>query len=146
MGLFKNQHPTAGGPDPFLSPQSSMRQGWHGPHVDEEGREYFANSELGVSSWTDPRQETQCPGWFFLCFFLMFFVMLDGCVSKLVSPDNSPVDLLYRNHECLRQLAEGTEKHQPECPQAQQTLIECEQQKREDAKKLSKHGWFLDQD
>lgn len=34
-------------------------EGWHGPHVDEEGREYFANSELGVSSWTDPRQETQ---------------------------------------------------------------------------------------
>lgn len=34
-------------------------EGWHGPHVDEEGREYFANSELGVSSWQDPRQETQ---------------------------------------------------------------------------------------
>jgi len=34
-------------------------EGWHGPHVDEEGREYFANSELGVSSWQDPRHETQ---------------------------------------------------------------------------------------
>ncbi|CAJ1349906.1 unnamed protein product [Effrenium voratum] len=34
-------------------------EGWHGPHVDEEGREYFANSEKGISSWQDPRHETQ---------------------------------------------------------------------------------------
>ena len=92
-GLQTNQTniQPAGGPDPCRPRlRCDMRQGWHGPHVDEEGREYFANSELGVSSWTDPRQETQCPGCVF--FFLMFFVMLDGCVSKLVEPDNSPVD------------------------------------------------------
>eukprot|EP00913_Durusdinium_trenchii_P014912 g13986.t1 len=34
-------------------------EGWHGPHVDEDGREYYANSELNVSSWQDPREETQ---------------------------------------------------------------------------------------
>jgi len=34
-------------------------EGWHGPHVDEEGREYFANSDLGISSWSDPRHATQ---------------------------------------------------------------------------------------
>lgn len=106
-----------------------------------------AVSTLPIPSWASllglihGRKRSALDG-VFLCFFLMFFVMLDGCVSKLVEPDNSPVDLLYSNHECLRQLAEGTEKHQPECPQAQQTLIESEQQKREDAKNLSKHGWL----
>ncbi|CAK8994386.1 unnamed protein product, partial [Durusdinium trenchii] len=37
-------------------------EGWHGPHVDEDGREYYANSELNVSSWQDPREETQSLG------------------------------------------------------------------------------------
>ncbi len=27
--------------------------------MDEEGREYFANSDLGISSWSDPRHATQ---------------------------------------------------------------------------------------
>ena len=45
-------------------------QGWHGPHVDEEGREYFANSDLGISSWSDPRHATQQLGG--LRFFFFF--------------------------------------------------------------------------
>lgn len=32
---------------------------WHGPLEDAEGRQYFVNSSLGISSWHDPRQETQ---------------------------------------------------------------------------------------
>eukprot|EP00930_Biecheleria_cincta_P098529 TRINITY_DN90183_c0_g1_i1.p1 TRINITY_DN90183_c0_g1~~TRINITY_DN90183_c0_g1_i1.p1 ORF type:complete len:561 (-),score=156.75 TRINITY_DN90183_c0_g1_i1:128-1810(-) len=33
--------------------------GWYGPLEDETGRQYFANDNLGKSSWHDPREETQ---------------------------------------------------------------------------------------
>lgn len=33
--------------------------GWHGPLADEHGRQYYTNSGLGVSTWHDPRDETQ---------------------------------------------------------------------------------------
>jgi len=32
---------------------------WQGPLVDYSGRQYFSNTILGVSSWHDPREETQ---------------------------------------------------------------------------------------
>lgn len=32
---------------------------WHGPLADGEGRQYFSNSSRGISSWHDPREETQ---------------------------------------------------------------------------------------
>lgn len=32
---------------------------WYGPLEDETGRQYFANDSLGISSWHDPREETQ---------------------------------------------------------------------------------------
>lgn len=32
---------------------------WHGPLADDAGRQYFSNSSTGVSSWRDPREETQ---------------------------------------------------------------------------------------
>jgi hypothetical protein len=32
---------------------------WHGPFADPEGRSYFVNETAGVSSWQDPRVDTQ---------------------------------------------------------------------------------------
>lgn len=32
---------------------------WHGPVLDDKGRQYFVNSDAGVSSWQDPRVEAQ---------------------------------------------------------------------------------------
>ncbi|CAE8615164.1 unnamed protein product, partial [Polarella glacialis] len=32
---------------------------WHGPFMDDEGRQYYVNAEEGVSSWQDPRIDAQ---------------------------------------------------------------------------------------
>ncbi|CAK9022544.1 unnamed protein product [Durusdinium trenchii] len=32
---------------------------WHGPFMDDSGRQYFVNSEDGISSWQDPRIDAQ---------------------------------------------------------------------------------------
>eukprot|EP00439_Symbiodinium_sp_Y106_P080043 s856_g18.t2 len=32
---------------------------WHGPFMDDAGRQYFVNSEDGISSWQDPRIDAQ---------------------------------------------------------------------------------------
>ncbi|CAE7393213.1 ITCH [Symbiodinium natans] len=32
---------------------------WHGPFMDDAGRQYFVNSEDGISSWQDPRMDAQ---------------------------------------------------------------------------------------
>lgn len=32
---------------------------WHGPFADDEGRSYFVNAALGISSWNDPRVDAQ---------------------------------------------------------------------------------------
>lgn len=32
---------------------------WHGPFADAEGRSYYVNATLGISSWNDPRVDAQ---------------------------------------------------------------------------------------
>lgn len=59
-------------------------ESWHGPLADDEGRQYFSNSVLGVSSWHDPREETQF-------IFEIESNLLDALKDTL--PDYGPEDL-----------------------------------------------------
>lgn len=59
-------------------------QSWCGPFKDGKGRPYFANSTTGVSSWRDPREETQY-------IFEMQSGLLATLEALLPSAENVPV-------------------------------------------------------
>merc|ERR1712224_683394 len=69
---------------------------WHGPYI-SEGRQYFVNSVLEISSWEDPRIEAQ-----YLCELQSALLQKLQTVMPPQLPDTMPV---------------GAEGQRPETPE-----------------------------
>lgn len=80
-------------------------QRWCGPFKDGKGRPYFANTTTGVSSWRDPREETQY-------MFEMQSALLTTLQELLPSAANVPV-YTRPNRRNNRQRSQASPPRQP---------------------------------